>query len=66
MSEHGKNNRRVSTRVHTRELDRCVARHMMDRAGLHQVAKGKHSYFSENWRRYAGLESFKPKITAAG
>lgn len=34
--------KRVPTRVHTRELDRKIARNNMKKLGLHQVAK--HSY----------------------
>ena len=60
MAEYGKNNRRVPTRVHTRELDRGIARLNMKKAGLHQVAKGKHSFFSENWEKYANL-GLKPQ-----
>ena len=57
MAEYGKNNRRVPTRVHTRELDRGVARTNMKKAGLHQVAKGK--FFSDNWRKYAEVDPTK-------
>ena len=47
---------RVPTRVHTRELDRAVARANMKRAGMHQINKGKPSWFSENWRKYAAMD----------
>ena len=49
--------RRVPTRVHTREIDREVARAAMKKRGLKQVAKDKKngSFFSENWREFAGL-----------
>ena len=60
MAEYGKNNHRVPTRVHTRELDRGVARHNMKKVGLRQVAKGKNSFFSQNWEKYANL-GLKPQ-----
>ena len=48
---------RIPTRVHTRKLDRNVARERMKRAGLRQINKHKDdfgrqypSYFAENWR----------------
>lgn len=43
MSETNERNyRRVATRVHTRELDRKIARKSMKKHGLHRVAK--HGY----------------------
>ena len=56
MASAKQNNHRVSTRVHTRELDRGVARHNMKKVGLRQVAKGKNSFFSDNWRKYAEVD----------
>ena len=52
---------RVSTQVHTRELDRSAAHKNMERAGLIQVNKHDHSgpaymrsridsYFAKHWR----------------
>ena len=45
-----KNKRRVPTRVHTRELDREVAKVNMKKKGLHQICKG--TFFPENWRKF--------------
>ncbi len=49
--------KRVPTRVHTREIDREVARATMKKRGLKQIAKDKKrgSFFSENWREFANL-----------
>lgn len=55
--------RRVSTRVHTREIDRGVARRQMKLIGMRRVAKHDHhgrgwqlvydrSYFANHWREY--------------
>ena len=55
------NTTRVSTQVHTRELDRTVAHRNMERAGLRRVNKHSYSgpmflrqrigsYFSNHWR----------------
>lgn len=52
---------RVSTQIHTRELDRAVAHNNMKRAGRRHVNKHDHygpaymrtrtkSYFAEHWR----------------
>lgn len=42
--------KRVPTRVHTRELDRGIARERMRKAKLNRVGKG--SFFADNWRKY--------------
>lgn len=39
---------RVPTRVHTRKLDRNVARERMKKAGIKRI--NKDGYFAENWR----------------
>lgn len=44
-------NKRVPTRIHTRKLDRNVARNNMLKAGRRQINKNK--YFAENWRAWA-------------
>lgn len=53
---------RVPTRVHTRKLDRSVARARMEHDGIKQINKHKDdfghvysSYFAENWRDYAEM-----------
>ena len=46
-----KKTKRVPTRVHTRELDRGIARERMHKAKLNRVGKG--SFFSENWRKFS-------------
>ena len=48
--------RRTLTQYHTRELDRGVARTNMKALGLRQVAKGKNSFFSDKWRKYAEVD----------
>lgn len=43
-------------RVHTRKLDRGIARRRMQKKGLVHVAKherGQKSWFSAHWREYA-------------
>lgn len=61
-------NTRTPTRVHTRKLDRAVARASMKKEGLRQINKTMTfervtpfgcryiettpSYFAENWRNY--------------
>lgn len=40
--------RRKSTRVHDRKIDRAVAMHNMKKAGVRKP--GKH--FAENWRNF--------------
>ena len=56
--------KRVPTRVHTRELDRAIARTQMKSIGMRRVAKSSHtgarrdqmfyvnSYFANHWREY--------------
>ena len=46
--------KRVSTRVHTRKLDRLVARNNMCRAGIYRFTHGKRheSFFCKRWREY--------------
>lgn len=55
--------KRVPTRVHTRKIDRHIARNQMERIGLRKIAKHDYSgplwlrvrsgsYFSEHWREY--------------
>lgn len=40
------------TRVHTRSIDRGVARHNLEKQGnLHRAIKSRH--FANNWRTYA-------------
>lgn len=46
--------KRVPTRVHTRELDRSIAKTNMKRSGLHRIGKG--DFFHNNWRKYAGID----------
>lgn len=55
---------RVPTRVHTREIDRGIARIQMKKLGMRHVAKAGHSgvrkdqmfynnsYFASHWREY--------------
>lgn len=43
-----RNYRRVSTRVHTRKLDRGVARKFTKDVGMHKVTKN--GFFAKNWR----------------
>lgn len=40
--------KRKMTRVHTRKLDRMVARYVMKRSGVPRVNRK----FSENWKSY--------------
>ena len=52
-----KKSKRVSTRVHTRELDRLVARRAMKKAGVGFFRKPpKGDLFAANWREYAGRD----------
>lgn len=49
------NSKRVPTQVHTRKLDRSVARHNMVKAGMTQLNKDKDglgSKFAKSWRNY--------------
>ena len=50
--------KRTPTQYHTRELDRGVAHQNMKKLGLHQVNKGKNSFFSEKWRKYAEVDLY--------
>jgi len=43
--------RRVSTRVHTRKIDRCVARKRAQQAGMRKVTKN--GFFANNWQALA-------------
>lgn len=56
-------NKRTPTRVHTRELDRGIARTQMKKLGMRRVAKHSYSgrpwqrnyinsYFANHWREY--------------
>lgn len=49
-----KKSKRVSTRVHTRKLDRLIARDNMKRAGIYRFTHGQrhHSFFANHWREY--------------
>lgn len=51
MAETNKKHKRVPTRVHTRELDREIARERMHKAKLSRVGKG--SFFAENWKKFS-------------
>lgn len=42
--------KRVPTRIHTREMDRAIAKINMKKKGLHQICKG--DYFARNWKFY--------------
>ena len=55
--------KRVSTRVHTREIDRHVARKQMQQIGMRKVCKHNYygaayervynnSYFANHWREF--------------
>lgn len=57
-----KKRQRVSTQVHTRELDRAVAKANMKKGGLHKFCKGK--FFSENWRDFADPVAYRKKRLA--
>ena len=50
--------KRVTTRIHTRKIDRMVAKKYAGSA-LHNLIKS--GEFHKNWRRYAGLEGKKRK-----
>ena len=49
--------KRVPTQVHTRKLDRMVARKNMEKKGVTQInkIKGDASFFSKNWRDYVTI-----------
>lgn len=40
-------------RVHTRKIDRMVAKHNMEKQGVSVHDTIKHGFFGSNWRRYA-------------
>lgn len=46
--------RRVSTQVHTRKLDRMVAKNNMKKRGIVHINKdgADGSFFANNWREY--------------
>ncbi len=46
--------KRIPVQVHTRKLDRMVARKNMGKKGVTQInkIKGDASFFSKNWRDY--------------
>ena len=50
--------KRTAIRVHTRKIDRMVAKHYAGSA-LHNLIKS--GEFRKNWRRYAGLEGNRRK-----
>lgn len=48
---------RVHETIHTRKIDRRIAKNNMKNAGMvqickHDYARGIRSYFAENWRDY--------------
>ena len=49
--------KRVPTQVHTRKLDRMIARKNMEKKGVTQInkIKGDASFFSKNWRDYVTI-----------
>lgn len=49
--------KRVPTQIHTRKLDRMVARKNMEKKGITQINKVKDdaSFFADNWRSYVGV-----------
>ena len=49
--------KRVPTQVHTRKLDRMVARKNIEKKGVTQInkIKGDASFFSKNWRDYVAI-----------
>ena len=49
---------RTTERIHTRKVDRMVAKHYAGGA-LHGLIKA--GEFSKNWRRFAGLEGSRRK-----
>ena len=51
--------KRVSTQVHTRALDRAVAKNVLKKKGvpLHRVFKS--GWFARNWRVYANAVNVK-------
>lgn len=51
-------NKRTTARVHTRKVDRMVAKHYAGSA-LHDMIKS--GDFKKKWRRFAGLEGNRRK-----
>lgn len=50
--------KRVPTRVHTRSIDRSVARHILEKKrALHNAIKSGN--FATNWRVYANAKEVK-------
>lgn len=49
--------KRAVTQVHTRKLDRMVARRNMEKKGIRQINKDKAdgSFFANNWREYVNV-----------
>ena len=49
-----KNEKRVSTQVHTRKLDRMVERKNMEKRGVVHINRDSSdgSFFTKNWRSY--------------
>ena len=52
-----KKSKRVPTQVHTRKLDRMVARNNMEKKGIKKINEDRadESFFSNNRRSYAGV-----------
>ena len=52
-----KKDKRVPTQVHTRKLDRMVARNNMEKKGIKKINEDRAdgSFFSRFWRNYAGI-----------
>ena len=52
-----KKDKRVPTQLHTRKLDRMVARNNMEKKGITHFNKDgvNGSFFSRFWRSYAGI-----------
>ena len=52
-----KKDKRVPTQVHTRKLDRMVARNNMEKKGSTHINKDgvNGSFLSRSWRSYAGI-----------
>lgn len=52
-----KNSKRVPTQVHTRKLDRMVARNNMKKKGIVHINKdgADGSFFANNWRKYIAI-----------
>lgn len=52
-----KKDKRVPTQVHTRKLDRSVAKTNMKERGIQKINKDRAdgSFFSRFWKSYAGI-----------